>query len=574
MSRTLFWYLFKDLLRIFFLASGVIAGIMSFGGLLRPLTHYGLDASQVGKMLTYLMPAMTTYSLPIAALFATTIVYGRLSADNELTACRAAGISYLSVAAPAMVLGLIVAIISLLLLCFIVPAFSLKVQKVIFSNIAQLVAHEIDRSHEVSLKGVATIFAQEAHLPPPDPSRPDEQCVVLDGPTIIDYVKADRDAVPVPRDFAMASRADVYLRRDPANDEVIFQAKLTGGVSFPREFASGWAVGVDETQFGPFRLPSPIKEDTKFMDVARLKQLYRTPELSQRVKRTVAEFRDMEQEVQYIRTVLDGLDGPSHSCQFATGVETYSIETADATTQVRHAGKQHYDLLIASSGAAGSRQVRFSRRDRDGRVTLSAQAGSLRLRIRPDGEAQQMEVRIVLFNAVLFNAESRTGETSLPPPPRDSYSESPFTVPMPQNIRAIEQHTPQYYLSAPSAFPGDYNKLRRDLIMIANQVQSELHSRASFAISCLILVMVGCALGMMFRSGNFLSAFAISVIPALLCITLVVAGQQTADNLPDDITAGFRNPLALGLALIWSGNVPGAGHRHQPPVAASAEMSP
>ena len=88
MSRTLFWYLFKDLLRIFFMASGVIAGIMSLGGLLRPLTHQGLDASQVGRVLTYLMPAMSTYSLPIAALFATAIVYGRLSADNELTACR------------------------------------------------------------------------------------------------------------------------------------------------------------------------------------------------------------------------------------------------------------------------------------------------------------------------------------------------------------------------------------------------------------------------------------------------------------------------------------------------------
>ena len=88
MSRTLFWYIFRDLLRIFFMASGALAGIMSFGGLLRPLTHQGLDASQVGRMLSYLTPAMTTYSLPVAALFATTMVYGRLSADNELTAAR------------------------------------------------------------------------------------------------------------------------------------------------------------------------------------------------------------------------------------------------------------------------------------------------------------------------------------------------------------------------------------------------------------------------------------------------------------------------------------------------------
>src|SRR5688572_17295528 len=121
MSRTLFRYIFWDLLKIFGLASGVLAGIMSFGGLLRPLTEHGLDASQAVRMLSYFMPAMSTYSLPIAALFAAPMVYGRLSADNELTACRAAGISFLAMGLPALMLGLFVSIASLLCLCFVVP---------------------------------------------------------------------------------------------------------------------------------------------------------------------------------------------------------------------------------------------------------------------------------------------------------------------------------------------------------------------------------------------------------------------------------------------------------------------
>src|SRR5271154_4610861 len=124
MSKTLFWYLFRDLARIFLMASGTLAGIMSFGGLMRPLTENGLDASQIGKMLTYLTPAMMAYSLPAAALFATTVTYGRLAADNELTACRAAGISYTVIGLPAVLLGLGVALFSLVLLCFIVPVFS------------------------------------------------------------------------------------------------------------------------------------------------------------------------------------------------------------------------------------------------------------------------------------------------------------------------------------------------------------------------------------------------------------------------------------------------------------------
>src|SRR5213082_2880848 len=145
MSRTLFWYVFKDLLRIFFLTSGVLAGIMSFGGLLRPLTEHGLEIQQVVKMLSCFMPAMTAYSLPVAALFATTMVYGRLSADNEVVACRSAGISHLAIALPALVLGLTVAILGLLLLCFIVPIFMLKAEKVVFSNVGQIIVNEIER---------------------------------------------------------------------------------------------------------------------------------------------------------------------------------------------------------------------------------------------------------------------------------------------------------------------------------------------------------------------------------------------------------------------------------------------
>ena len=90
---------------------------------------------------------MTTYSFPVAALFATTVIYGRLSADNELTACKAGGMSLvsLSVAGPALVLGLLVAMVSLLFLCFVVPVCTLRVEKVIYSNLAQARA-EADRA--------------------------------------------------------------------------------------------------------------------------------------------------------------------------------------------------------------------------------------------------------------------------------------------------------------------------------------------------------------------------------------------------------------------------------------------
>src|SRR5687767_7729073 len=237
MSKTLFFYIFKDLLRIFFYTSGALAGIMSFGGLLRPLTEHGLDASQAAKMLGFFMPAMTTYSLPIAALFATTVVYGRLAADNELVACRAAGMSFFSIGAPAFILGLLVALISLLFLCFIVPVFTLKVEKVIYSNLAQMISNQIERTHQVKMDDT-TIFAQEAAVAADDPTRPNEQMVRLRGIMIVLYNRVEsqvKDApkINVPRELYLAKEADVSIRRTPAGDFTL-DAELKDGAMFPR----------------------------------------------------------------------------------------------------------------------------------------------------------------------------------------------------------------------------------------------------------------------------------------------------------------------------------------------------
>jgi lipopolysaccharide export LptBFGC system permease protein LptF len=541
MGPTLFWYIFKDLLRIFLLTSGVLAGIMSFGGLLRPLTQQGLDIGQVGEILSYFMPAMTTYSLPIAALFATTMVYGRLGADNEILAARAAGISHLALALPAFVMGALVAFISLILLCFVVPLLMLQAERVVFSNVARIVTTAINRTHQIQLEQGSdrvTVFARDAQILPPDPSRPTDQAVSLESPTIVTFEpQARSDTKPrVPRDFWIADRATAYITQSQDGEELMMRAVLEGGAKFSRASSGGMQGGVGLTEFGPVPFPSLVRENTKFMDITRLLQLLKDPGQSRRVRQVLREFIRTEQRQTFYEQVRSELSGSEFILAGAS--ESYTIQAAGATTRIADG-----ELIIESPPR--TRLVRLIQ-DRDGRNVLTVEARRLKLSALPDGTKKLLYVSMELQDALV-----RVGNET--PTPRAAFPRA-TVAPMPPELIALESRDARYYVTEAEAAPEQQRTLHRALVVLSNSILSETHGRASFAVSCLILVLVGCALGMMFRSGNFLGAFALSVVPALICIALIVTGQHTCENVPRTLSAA-ANPLNLGLALIWSGNI-------------------
>ena len=137
-------------------------------------------------------------------------------------------------------------------------------------------------------------------------------------------------------------------------------------------------------------------------------------------------------------------------------------------------------------------------------------------------------------------------QTAEGPSPRANFTQH-FTAPMSNYVNGISRRGLEFYTGQ-----AEGESLRKETFQLINQIIAECHDRASFAISCLILVMVGCALGMIFKSGNFLTAFAVSFIPAILSITLTIAGQRTAGNV--QLHTNPADPLRLGLGLIWAGN--------------------
>ena len=116
-------YIFREAFRVFVLATIALMLMMSLGSILRPVQEYGVGPRQVIHLMGYFLPITLTFVLPMAALFASALVYGRFASDNELDACRASGISLLTLVYPGLALAITVAIVNLLLSFHVMPAF-------------------------------------------------------------------------------------------------------------------------------------------------------------------------------------------------------------------------------------------------------------------------------------------------------------------------------------------------------------------------------------------------------------------------------------------------------------------
>src|SRR4051794_14423837 len=98
--------IFGELVRVFALALIALTGLFLLGGVLAEAAQRGLSPTQVLMNIPLLVPNTLPYTVPATCLFATCVVYGRLSHDNEITAVKAAGVHLGRLVAPGLVLGL------------------------------------------------------------------------------------------------------------------------------------------------------------------------------------------------------------------------------------------------------------------------------------------------------------------------------------------------------------------------------------------------------------------------------------------------------------------------------------
>ncbi len=520
MVFTLHRYIFRELFKIFLLAVLALTVILSLGSILRPVQEYGLGPRQVIHLMSYFLPIILTFVLPMSALFAGALVYGRLASDNELDACKASGVSLLTLIYPGLILAIMVAIANLILSFYVMPAFVHRAERALKADASQILFRNIQRRgyYKLPPEGEYLIYADQAN----------SQNDMLFG-----VVAAEVSGYGIKKIIA-AEKASVKFRQNEKFDEVQevqISAYNTYQVGPEGEGGMSFEWGSFTAEFG-----SLLGDEIKFKKIDEVK----------RIKADLMQFYPIAKLAR------------ETYAQFTTELLAQDIAaelTEDANSFYKlHSGEKLVEFRANQCVAREEKQVElsgevvvveFDAASKEHLSTLHAAKAFLAI----EGDELAPTLTMDIYNAQMED----TGYVRmryiirgliLPETVRDKFKTG----------RVLDDIDPEVVSSALQKGPSKelmalQNKLQRKIRKTLAEIEAEKHSRLVFGIGCVSMILIGIGLGIIKKGGHLLSAFGASCVPAAGLIVCIMSGKHIAENLGSQSVSGIA-VMWIGLLLL------------------------
>jgi lipopolysaccharide export LptBFGC system permease protein LptF len=535
---TLHAYILRELLKIFGLSLLALTILFTMGGGLYNIVSYeGVSAGDVFRFIPLLVPIVITLTMPIAALFAATMVYGRLSADNELTACRAAGINVHRLFLSAILLAVFVSAFTLVFANIIIPSFAQRLETFARNNLRDLVTQHLGNrgffhyqgkdsgDHYTLTAENAQGVADSALTQKGFETGKGLQYLLITSPTFL-HVGTNGALVR----FAAARYG--LCRFDTRTTPV----ELTFFVRDARDFEVGQsAVTVDQQQIGPLALPLPSAFRLSAADLRDLLRWrtapWEVPKQRDELRRFLMEFT-CERFYRYCAAHLG--DGRELVLLDDDGAE-YRIQCTAVVAERR--------ALILEPGQVVVREPR-------GELRAKYEAPRIRLTAVPLPKGSVVvEIRLIRTgeqDVVEYDARGGVlGEPRRKPTLSLDRVRAPAEV-----LEEAARYTPAQVIDPAVPLPvgaelADQRAgLQKGVRTEQRKVVGTIHFRLGYTASALVTVLMGAALGVIFRGSRALAAFALALIPFFSVMILMVLGRQLAED---------AHLAALGPAVTWGG---------------------
>jgi lipopolysaccharide export LptBFGC system permease protein LptF len=507
MIFTLHRYIFRELFKVFLLAAIALTLILSLGSVLMPIQEYGVGPRQVIHLMGYFMPIILTFVLPMAALFASSLIYGRFASDNELDACRASGISMLTLVYPGFALAVMVAIANLVLSFHVMPAFVHRAEQALKADAKQILFRNIQRRGYYELpEGNYLIYADHA----------DAQKNTLSGviATRVDGNKIEK--------ITVAENAKVNFISNINLNEIFINAYRTYQLS-PNEQGGFFAKSITIT--APF--PSLLEDEIKFKKLRQMKQIKRDLMKFYPVERIArdiyAQFttellaQDISNHITDLPDTFYQLQGDPNGVAFIAANCLIQPKETDAEKAYLTGGVvvAEFDPITKETDRTftAARAVLHIEGDKLApTLTMDIYNPTWKRTDGTEGLAHRHIIR-GLFLPPALDLKERFGSSDI------------LQIINLDSMSATLQNSPSPRLKSL------HQKLSRQMNETRAEIKSEMNLRLVFGLGCIPMILIGIGLGIILRGGHALSAFGVSCVPAAVLIVGILSGKSITTNL-------------------------------------------